>query len=398
MKSLLTKPIKPDGPVGFHVEVDLEIEESKKERLMDYPPVCDRRIVPKSEMSPNDPASEGTRLINNLAPKKNYRCNLHLLRMYQRLGYRVTKIHRAIPYQQKPMFRDFINKALAERRIAKKRGDDGLANAYKLVCNAIFGKTGQNVRKNVNYKFDYDEKTAWLVSTDPRSTGFSVFTENLAGAVLEKDTILLNKPQYLSPTILDLSKLHMLEFHYDVMQKHFGPKAKLVYTDTDSLVYLIECEDVFAELSHPSVNPYIDTTDSKLIKQNNRSDTCGLFKLEHKQDRLVEEFFCAGLKTYSLKVQGKEIYKNATKGFAMDDSKETHEEFRKVCVDNYKPGNQKRWQIRANKHTLNTVHTDRKGLERTLNGKRYAFINEEGQIDSMPYGLSRERYKDLNHE
>jgi hypothetical protein len=44
----------------------------------------------------------------------------------------------------------------------------------------------------------------------------------------------------LGMTILDLSKLHMFNFHYDVMLPHFGlSRLKMCYTDTDSLVYLL---------------------------------------------------------------------------------------------------------------------------------------------------------------
>ena len=37
----------------------------------------------------------------------------------------------------------------------------------------------------------------------------------------------------------------MLEFHYDVIHKQFGKRAKLIYTDTDSFVYEIEHEDIY---------------------------------------------------------------------------------------------------------------------------------------------------------
>jgi hypothetical protein len=37
----------------------------------------------------------------------------------------------------------------------------------------------------------------------------------------------------------------MLEFHYDVIDKQFGNKAKLLYSDTDSFVYEIEHDDIY---------------------------------------------------------------------------------------------------------------------------------------------------------
>ena len=43
--------------------------------------------------------------------------------------------------------------------------------------------------------------------------------------------------------ILDLSKLHMYKFHYDHIKQIYGARAKLLFTDTDSLCYEIKTND-----------------------------------------------------------------------------------------------------------------------------------------------------------
>ena len=48
--------------------------------------------------------------------------------------------------------------------------------------------------------------------------------------------------------ILDLSKLHMLKFHYDYIKEKHGNKAKLCLAGTDSLTYHIQTEDIYKEM------------------------------------------------------------------------------------------------------------------------------------------------------
>ena len=49
--------------------------------------------------------------------------------------------------------------------------------------------------------------------------------------------------------ILDLSKMLMYDFYYNVLKKRYGDKVKLLFTDTDSLCVEIETEDVYKDMS-----------------------------------------------------------------------------------------------------------------------------------------------------
>ena len=55
---------------------------------------------------------------------------------------------------------------------------------------------------------------------------------------MKKTKVKLNKPIYLSMSILDISKTLMYEFRYDYIKLKYRDRAKLCYMDTGSFVIL----------------------------------------------------------------------------------------------------------------------------------------------------------------
>ena len=77
---------------------------------------------------------------------------------------------------------------------------------------------------------------------------------------MKKTKLVFNKPVYLGMCILDLSKTLMYDFHYNYIKQKYGDKAKFLFTDTDSLMYEIQTEDFYKDIS-TDVKHRFDTSD-----------------------------------------------------------------------------------------------------------------------------------------
>ena len=76
-----------------------------------------------------------------------------------------------------------------------------------------------------------------------------IFFKDLVTISKSKFTLKFNKPAYVEMCMLDLSKVLMYEFHYDYIKNKYGNNSRLFSTDTDSLMYQIETEDVYEYFS-----------------------------------------------------------------------------------------------------------------------------------------------------
>ena len=89
-------------------------------------------------------------------------------------------------------------------------------------------------------------------------------SENLVSVERWRDTVTLDKPVYVGATVLELSKLHMLNFHYGYVKRMYpGEQSVLGFSDTDSLLYKITSEDIYRDMrdnaEHFDLSNYPDT-------------------------------------------------------------------------------------------------------------------------------------------
>ena len=77
---------------------------------------------------------------------------------------------------------------------------------------------------------------------------------------LLRKEVVYDKPIYVGTAILDISKVCTMDFHYNVIHKHFEGRHHLIYSDTDSLVYVIRHEDIYKWIKENS--KHFDLSDS----------------------------------------------------------------------------------------------------------------------------------------
>ena len=120
-----------------------------------------------------------------------------------------------------------------ERR--KEATNEANKNHFKLLNNAVYGKTMENMRKRIKTRVVKNSQDYINYTSRPTCVNWKVFENNLAAIHEKKISLTLNKPIYVGFTVLEISKWEMYNFHYNFMIRKFN--TRLLFTDTDSLCY-----------------------------------------------------------------------------------------------------------------------------------------------------------------
>ena len=376
---------------GLILEVDLEYPNELHDIHNDYPLAPEKVKVTENMLSNYckkiaDKYNISTGLVHKLIPtlsnKEKYVLHYRNLQLYIDLGLKVSKVHRVLEFDQSPWLKQYIDYNTEKRKNAK---NDFEKDFFKLMNNSVFGKTMENIRKRVDVRLVTDEKKLLKLTSKPTYVSSKIFNENLVAVHKIKETLTLNRPAYVGMCILDLSKTLMYDFHYNYIKRNYGYKAKLLFTDTDSLTYEIEAKDVYKDFfkdkdkfdnsDYPEYSPFFYKTNKKVI---------GKFK-DESAGIPITEFVGLRSKMYSYMKDNqkggktaKGIKKNVIKNNIMhDDYKET--------LFNNKQMYHKMKTIRSENHQLGSYELNKVSLS-CFDDKRY--IHEDG-IKSYAYGYKK---------
>ena len=266
---------------GLILEVDLEYPQEMHDLHNDYPLGPEKVKVAKDMLSDYckkiaDKFNISSGLVHKLIPtlndKEKYILHYRNLQSYLSLGLKLKKIHRVLQFGQSPWLKQYIDFNTQKRTHAKNSFEKDF---FKLMNNSVFGKTMENIRKRVDVRLVTSKKKLLKLASKPTYVSSKIFNENLVAVHKIKETLTMNRPAYIGMCILDLSKTLMYDFHYNYIKHKYGNKAKLLFTDTDSLTYEIETKDAYKDVfqdkskfdnsDYPENSPYFNITNKKVI-------------------------------------------------------------------------------------------------------------------------------------
>ena len=227
------------------LEVDLEYPTELHDLHNEYPLAAERLTIGRVE-----------KLVPNLNDKTNYVIHHETLKLYISLGLKITKIHKGITFNESPWLAKYIRMNTALRTKATSNFEKDF---FKLANNSVFGKTMENVRNRVDIRLVNSLEKVSKLACKPNYQSHTIFSEDLVAVHMKRTNLVLNKPIYLGMSILDISKNLMYNFHYNYIKPKYEDRAKLLFTDTDSLCYEIKTEDFYEDIS-PDVHKWFDTS------------------------------------------------------------------------------------------------------------------------------------------
>ena len=133
----------------------------------------------------------------------------------------------------------------------------------------------------------------------------------------------MDKAIYLGFAILELSKLHMYETYYDILQPYFGQEnLQLHYIDTDGMFLSMRTKDIIKDLKNlEDIFDFSNLDENHELFSNRNKKVIGKFKIETPKNIWIDEFICLRSKAYSFNCENNDENKNKIKGISKSQSK-----------------------------------------------------------------------------
>ena len=207
---------KKNNDKGYILEVDVDYPSKLHKLHSDMPFLPERMKIDKTQ-----------KLVCNLHDKKKYVVHISILKQALDYGLKLKKVHRVIEFNQEAWLKKHID---MNTELRKKASNDFEKDFFKLMNNAVFGKTMENVRRHRDIKLVKTDHKRNKLASEPNYHTMKLISENLSIIEMKKVKGKMKKPIYLGLSILEISKIIMYEFWYDYVKQKYGDMVKLCLT------------------------------------------------------------------------------------------------------------------------------------------------------------------------
>lgn len=368
--------------LGYYFDVDIDYPEELHDKHNDFPFLCERKVIDKVE-----------KLVCSLENKRNYHVHYRNLRQALEHGLILKKINKGIKFRQAPILKTYIE---LNTRLRANSNSTFEKSMYKLMCNAIFGKTIENARKRLNFTLATSQEQYKKLVCRSNFKETVYFHPNLVGINRFKTSVSLKLPIYLGASILDISKTLMYDFYYEKMPKIFGNvKYNLCYMDTDCFIFSFNDHSFAPYLKQ--FPQFFDLSDypqtHELFNQRNKK-VPGVFK-DELCGKNISEFVALTPKVYAYKIYETDEEEKKAKGVLSSIVKNelSFDMYKNVLFSKrviIKP--QQLFHVHL--HNISTIRQNKVALALRPHCKRVFYDN----INSYAYGHYRCNNMDMNEE
>ncbi|XP_064458849.1 uncharacterized protein LOC135369113 [Ornithodoros turicata] len=379
--------IPHDASIGYFLEVDLLYDPEIHDRHSDL------AVAPEKMSFPYDLLSDyqkqlmekfglpskaiEPKLLLTLFNKEKYFLHYRNLQLYMQLGLQVTKVHRVLKFNQKPLLRDYVD---FNHELRKNATNTFERQKSKYMINAVFGRFCMQVRKFVDCRLTVTDEQVLKLLRKPNLKQFRALSAHVILFQFSQAVLQMKQPLYLGFTILELSKLKMFDFYHNHLMR-VAPDTRLLYMDTDSYIILLSDEKSLLELADDHLDNSAYEQDNPLYSTKNKM-VLGKFKNEMPRDHILG-FCCLKPKLYALDLCSKKQY-NRAKGVKLCEARKLHFS---TYTDALEHGtiHRVKQNLIVQKDNVNKSVTVRKIALNPLDTKRY--ICSDG-VETLPFGMT----------
>ncbi len=278
--------IPDDSNIGYTVKVKcLKYPKELHELHNDYPFFPIHKEILKNHLSPYQKKlrknhNKSRKLVTSLEHKKDLICDYRTLKQAIQHGLKLKGIVCAIKYKQKSWLKSYIDH---NTKLWQEATSEFEKDFFKLMNNAVYGKTIENVLKRHDIKFCTERKKALKYVSKINFKIETIFTKNLVALHMNRLQVKYDKPIYAGFCVLEMSKWRMFKFVYEYLKPKWGNNIEIIQTDTDGLMLYVKTEDFYKDIKN-DIKRWWDTSnfskDNKFRLKPKNKMKLGCFKIE----------------------------------------------------------------------------------------------------------------------